>query len=182
MERSLRRSGLRLQELEVGALVLGWTFLPGRVEDGWHIEGTYPPAGMHGGAGRSGRRPSRSAHRGVGHRIPVLVPGDPDQPAGGDRRCGLLAGRGDRREERLRGEVLGDRAVPAAGQQVPVDLGQRGVIDVQQPPSPGPAAPVVARSHTHRRLETGFSDGVALEFLASTAGVAAYSLVWRSSG
>ena len=30
--------------------VLGWTFVPGRVEDGWHIEGTYPPAGMHGGA------------------------------------------------------------------------------------------------------------------------------------
>lgn len=31
--------------------VLGWTFTPGRVEDGWHIEGTYPPAGMHGDAG-----------------------------------------------------------------------------------------------------------------------------------
>lgn len=23
---------------------------PGRVQDGWHLEGTYPPAGMHGGA------------------------------------------------------------------------------------------------------------------------------------
>ncbi len=37
--------------------VLGWTFLPGRVEDGWHIEGTYPPAGMHGGAGAPGIEP-----------------------------------------------------------------------------------------------------------------------------
>ena len=30
--------------------VLGWTFTPGRVRDGWQIEGTNPPAGMHGGA------------------------------------------------------------------------------------------------------------------------------------
>ncbi len=37
--------------------VLGWRFSPGRVEDGWHIEGTYPPAGMHGGEGRAGIEP-----------------------------------------------------------------------------------------------------------------------------
>ncbi len=37
--------------------VLGWTFGPGRVEDGWYIEGTYPPAGMHGGAGQAGIEP-----------------------------------------------------------------------------------------------------------------------------
>jgi uncharacterized glyoxalase superfamily protein PhnB len=34
--------------------VLGWTFTPGRVQDGWQIEGTNPPAGMHGGAGQAG--------------------------------------------------------------------------------------------------------------------------------
>ncbi|MFN2496148.1 MAG: VOC family protein [Pseudonocardiaceae bacterium] len=37
--------------------VLGWTFRPGRVEDGWQIEGTYPPAGMHGGADQAGIEP-----------------------------------------------------------------------------------------------------------------------------
>ncbi len=50
--------------------VLGWTFRPGRVADGWQIEGTSPPAGMHGGrgeprdrAGLPGRRPGRRPHR-----------------------------------------------------------------------------------------------------------------------
>ncbi|HEV7450911.1 MAG TPA: hypothetical protein VGO16_05905 [Pseudonocardiaceae bacterium] len=38
--------------------VLGWTFVPGRVEDGWQIEGTYPPAGMHGGADQAGIEPA----------------------------------------------------------------------------------------------------------------------------
>ncbi|MGH3984128.1 MAG: VOC family protein [Pseudonocardiaceae bacterium] len=37
--------------------VLGWTFTPGRIEDGWHIEGTTPPAGMHGGASQAGIEP-----------------------------------------------------------------------------------------------------------------------------
>lgn len=37
--------------------VLGWTFTPGRVEDGWQIEGTYPPAGMHGGAAQASMTP-----------------------------------------------------------------------------------------------------------------------------
>jgi uncharacterized glyoxalase superfamily protein PhnB len=37
--------------------VLGWTFVPGRVDDGWQIGGTYPPAGMHGGAVRTGIEP-----------------------------------------------------------------------------------------------------------------------------
>jgi predicted enzyme related to lactoylglutathione lyase len=37
--------------------VLGWTFTPGRVTDGWHIEGTTPPAGMHGGAAQAGIEP-----------------------------------------------------------------------------------------------------------------------------
>ncbi|MGB8961478.1 MAG: VOC family protein [Pseudonocardiaceae bacterium] len=37
--------------------VLGWTFRPGRVEDGWQIEGTFPPAGMHGGAATPGIEP-----------------------------------------------------------------------------------------------------------------------------
>lgn len=37
--------------------VLGWTFSPGRIEDGWQIEGTYPPAGMHGSADRAGIEP-----------------------------------------------------------------------------------------------------------------------------
>lgn len=37
--------------------VLGWTFGPGRVEDGWQIAGTHPPAGMHGGASRPGITP-----------------------------------------------------------------------------------------------------------------------------
>lgn len=32
------------------AAVLGWRFTPGRVEDGWNVEGVHPPAGMHGGA------------------------------------------------------------------------------------------------------------------------------------
>lgn len=37
--------------------VLGWTFTPGRVQDGWQIEGTNPPAGMHGGAVQPGIEP-----------------------------------------------------------------------------------------------------------------------------
>ena len=37
--------------------VLGWTFSPGRVEDGWQIEGTNPPAGMWGGADQPGIEP-----------------------------------------------------------------------------------------------------------------------------
>jgi uncharacterized glyoxalase superfamily protein PhnB len=37
--------------------VLGWRFVPGRVEDGWQIEGTHPPAGMHGGATHPGITP-----------------------------------------------------------------------------------------------------------------------------
>ena len=37
--------------------VLGWRLLPGTVEDGWHIEGTNPPAGMRGGAERTGIEP-----------------------------------------------------------------------------------------------------------------------------
>jgi uncharacterized glyoxalase superfamily protein PhnB len=37
--------------------VLGWRFSPGRIENGWHIEGTHPPAGMHGGADRAGIEP-----------------------------------------------------------------------------------------------------------------------------
>jgi uncharacterized glyoxalase superfamily protein PhnB len=37
--------------------VLGWTFSPGRVTDGWQIEGTFPPAGMHGGAATPGIEP-----------------------------------------------------------------------------------------------------------------------------
>ena len=32
--------------------LLGWTFSPGRVEDGWNIEGTTPTAGIAGGAER----------------------------------------------------------------------------------------------------------------------------------
>ncbi len=32
--------------------LLGWTFSPGRVEDGWNIEGTTPTAGFAGGAER----------------------------------------------------------------------------------------------------------------------------------
>jgi uncharacterized glyoxalase superfamily protein PhnB len=37
--------------------VLGWTFAPGRVDDGWQIQGTNPPAGMYGGADRPGIEP-----------------------------------------------------------------------------------------------------------------------------
>lgn len=37
--------------------VLGWTFAPGRIADGWHIEGTTPSAGMHGGAAHPGIEP-----------------------------------------------------------------------------------------------------------------------------
>lgn len=37
--------------------VLGWTFRPGRGADGWQIEGTFPPAGMHGGAATPGIEP-----------------------------------------------------------------------------------------------------------------------------
>ncbi|MDQ2883303.1 MAG: VOC family protein [Actinomycetota bacterium] len=37
--------------------VLGWAFVPGRVEDGWQIEGTNPPAGLHGGAAQPGIEP-----------------------------------------------------------------------------------------------------------------------------
>jgi len=37
--------------------VLGWTFRPGRVEDGWQIEGTIPPAGLRGGATEPGIEP-----------------------------------------------------------------------------------------------------------------------------
>jgi len=37
--------------------VLGWTFSPGRVADGWQIGGTNPPAGMHGGAAQPGIEP-----------------------------------------------------------------------------------------------------------------------------
>ena len=32
--------------------VLGWRFTPGRMADGWNVEGTHPMAGMHGGAER----------------------------------------------------------------------------------------------------------------------------------
>lgn len=32
------------------ASVLGWQFTPGRVDDGWNVEGMRPMAGMHGGA------------------------------------------------------------------------------------------------------------------------------------
>ncbi|MGH3780475.1 MAG: VOC family protein [Pseudonocardiaceae bacterium] len=37
--------------------VLGWTFVPGRVQDGWQIEGTNPPAGLHGGASQGAIEP-----------------------------------------------------------------------------------------------------------------------------
>jgi predicted enzyme related to lactoylglutathione lyase len=37
--------------------VLGWTFRPGRVADGWQIEGTFPAAGMHGGVATPGIEP-----------------------------------------------------------------------------------------------------------------------------
>jgi predicted enzyme related to lactoylglutathione lyase len=37
--------------------VLGWTFRPARVADGWQIEGTFPAAGMHGGAATPGIEP-----------------------------------------------------------------------------------------------------------------------------
>jgi len=37
--------------------VLGWTFSAGRVKDGWQIQGTSPPAGMHGGAAAPGIEP-----------------------------------------------------------------------------------------------------------------------------
>src|SRR5262249_11733286 len=67
--------------------------------------------------------------------VAQLVPGHADQPRGGQRR-GRAAphgpGRVDRREERLRGEVLGDRPLPAPGQQVAIDLGQRPVIEVEE--------------------------------------------------
>jgi predicted enzyme related to lactoylglutathione lyase len=33
--------------------VFGWTFTPGRVEDGWSVHGVTPMTGMHGGATRS---------------------------------------------------------------------------------------------------------------------------------
>ena len=39
-----------------------------------------------------------------------------------------------RREERLRGQVLGHRPLPAPGQQVAVDLGQRPVVEVEEGP------------------------------------------------
>jgi predicted enzyme related to lactoylglutathione lyase len=32
--------------------VFGWTFTPGRVDDGWGVTGTSPMMGMHGGADR----------------------------------------------------------------------------------------------------------------------------------
>jgi len=32
--------------------VLGWRFTPGRMEDGWNVDGVAPMAGMHGGAER----------------------------------------------------------------------------------------------------------------------------------
>ncbi|MGH3768285.1 MAG: hypothetical protein ACRDTX_24565 [Pseudonocardiaceae bacterium] len=37
--------------------VLGWTFRPGRVEDGWQIRSTNPPAGMHGGVSQAAIEP-----------------------------------------------------------------------------------------------------------------------------
>lgn len=44
---SVRDAGLAK---EFYGAVLGWRFTPGRVEDGWQIEGTSPMAGLHGGA------------------------------------------------------------------------------------------------------------------------------------
>jgi predicted enzyme related to lactoylglutathione lyase len=38
---------------EFYAAVLGWTFEPGRVEDGWQVDGTQPMAGLAGGAPRN---------------------------------------------------------------------------------------------------------------------------------
>jgi uncharacterized glyoxalase superfamily protein PhnB len=37
--------------------VLGWRFSPGRVERGWNVEGTAPPAGLWGGASAPGLQP-----------------------------------------------------------------------------------------------------------------------------
>ncbi len=37
--------------------VLGWRFTPGRVHDGWNIEGPMPMAGLHGGQDRAGVEP-----------------------------------------------------------------------------------------------------------------------------
>src|SRR5262249_13572354 len=66
-----------------------------------------------------------------------LVPGDADEPGGAERRRGPLARGGDRRQERLRRQVLRQRAAAAAREQVAVDLWQRDLGPGQPHVSPG---------------------------------------------
>jgi len=79
-----------------------------------------------------GRLHQRQAPLLAGLPAPVigqLVPGDPDQP--GDADLGLGSGP-DRGQERLRGQVLGQRPLAAPGQQVAVQLRERLVVQLQQ--------------------------------------------------
>src|SRR5215469_303256 len=64
--------------------------------------------------------------------VAQLVPGDADQPPRGQRRGRGGPHRIHRRQERLGGQVLGQRPLPAPGQQVAVDLGKGLVIEVEQ--------------------------------------------------
>jgi hypothetical protein len=64
--------------------------------------------------------------------VDQLVPGDADQPAGG-RAGAVVAAHGvDGGEERLAGQVLGERGPAAPLQQVAVDLWESAVVAGEQ--------------------------------------------------
>jgi hypothetical protein len=93
--------------------------------------------------------------------VDELVAGDADQPRDAGRRGLRLAHGGDGGEERLGGEVLGERAAPAARQEVAVDLRQGGVV---QPEQLHPGIRLERRRrrhHPHRRSARPNSDAPA---------------------
>ena len=61
-----------------------------------------------------------------------LVPGDPDEPGDGHREDAVPADGVGGGEERLGGQVLGDRSLVAAGEEVAVDVADRRVVELQE--------------------------------------------------
>ena len=62
-----------------------------------------------------------------------LVAGDRDEPGDGEVGHLVLLNRADRGQERLAGEILGGRGVAHPRREVSVDLGQRPVVQREQP-------------------------------------------------
>ncbi len=72
--------------------------------------------------------------------VDQLVPGDPHQPRRRDLDDDASLHGGDGGEERLRGQILGQRHVTAPGKQVAVHLGKGPVVQREQ------CGPMVGRS------------------------------------